>query len=102
MHAPGANASLRALVLAGLWPWLLLTGCGHSPPPKPSAPAKIAAKPVLAIKAAKEAVLKAANAPLDEGLDYERKSFYLLFASEDRSEGMRAFLEKRKPDFKGK
>jgi enoyl-CoA hydratase len=63
---------------------------------------KIAAKPVLAIKAAKEAVLKAANAPLDEGLDYERKSFYLLFASEDRSEGMRAFLEKRKPDFKGK
>jgi enoyl-CoA hydratase len=47
-------------------------------------------------------VLKAANAPLDEGLDYERKSFYLLFASEDRSEGMRAFLEKRKPDFKGK
>jgi enoyl-CoA hydratase len=63
---------------------------------------KIAAKPVLAIKSAKEAVLKAANAPLDEGLDYERKSFYLLFASEDRSEGMRAFLEKRKPDFKGK
>ena len=63
---------------------------------------KIAAKPVLAIKAAKEAVLKAANTPLDEGLDYERKSFYLLLASEDRSEGMRAFLEKRKPDFKGK
>ena len=63
---------------------------------------KIAAKPVLAIKAAKEAVLKAANTPLDEGLDYERKSFYLLFASEDRREGMRAFLEKRKPDFKGK
>lgn len=63
---------------------------------------KIAAKPALAIKAAKEAVLKAANLPLDEGLDFERKSFYLLFASEDRSEGMKAFLEKRKPDFKGK
>ena len=63
---------------------------------------KIAAKPVLAIKAAKQAVLKAANTPLDEGLDYERKSFYLLFASEDRREGMQAFLEKRKPEFQGK
>jgi enoyl-CoA hydratase len=63
---------------------------------------KIAAKPVLAIKAAKEAVLKSANTPLDEGLDYERKSFYLLFASEDRREGMKAFLEKRKPEFQGK
>jgi enoyl-CoA hydratase len=63
---------------------------------------KIAAKPALAIKAAKEAVLKAANLPLHEGLDFERKSFYLLFASEDRTEGMKAFLEKRKPEFKGK
>ena len=47
-------------------------------------------------------MLKAANTPLDEGLDYERKSFYLLFASEDRREGMKAFLEKRKPEFQGK
>jgi enoyl-CoA hydratase len=63
---------------------------------------KIAAKPPLAIKAAKEAVLKSANTGLDEGLEFERKSFYLLFASEDRSEGMKAFLEKRKPEFRGK
>ncbi|HUK40239.1 MAG TPA: enoyl-CoA hydratase-related protein [Candidatus Acidoferrales bacterium] len=63
---------------------------------------KIAAKPLLAIRQAKEAVLKAANMGLDDGLDFERKSFFTLFASEDRKEGMQAFLEKRKPVFKGK
>ena len=47
-------------------------------------------------------MLKSANSALDEGLEFERKSFYLLFASEDRTEGMKAFLEKRKAEFKGK
>ncbi len=63
---------------------------------------KIAAKPPLAVKFAKEAILKSANVPLEEGLQFERKSFYLLFASEDKKEGMKAFIEKRKPEFKGK
>jgi enoyl-CoA hydratase len=63
---------------------------------------KIAAKPPLAVKFAKESIGKALNTTLDEGLEFERKSFYLLFSSEDRREGMKAFLEKRKPAFKGK
>lgn len=63
---------------------------------------KIASKPPLAVKLAKEAVLKSCNTSLDEGLDFERKLFNTLFASEDRREGMTAFIEKRKPEFKGK
>ncbi|HWP59876.1 MAG TPA: enoyl-CoA hydratase-related protein [Candidatus Acidoferrales bacterium] len=63
---------------------------------------KIAGKPPLAVAAAKQAILRAFNAPLDEALEFERKSFYLLLASEDRQEGMKAFIEKRKPVFKGK
>jgi enoyl-CoA hydratase len=63
---------------------------------------KIAAKPPLAVAAAKEAILQAFNTGLDQGLEMERKAFYLLFSTEDRKEGMRAFLEKRKPEFKGR
>ena len=63
---------------------------------------EIAEKPPLAVRMAKEAVLKAFEAPLAEGLASERKSFYFLFATEDQKEGMHAFLEKRKGVFKGK
>ena len=63
---------------------------------------KIMVNAPLAVKFAKEAVLKAFETSLHDGLDFERKCFYLLFGSEDQKEGMRAFLEKRKPVFKGK
>ena len=63
---------------------------------------QLAEKPPLAVRMAKEAVLKAFEAPLAEGLASERKSFYFLFASEDQKEGMHAFLEKRKGVFKGR
>ncbi|WP_175986732.1 enoyl-CoA hydratase/isomerase family protein [Bacillus sp. Marseille-Q1617] len=63
---------------------------------------KLASKPPLSIRLIKESVHKAVDYSLYEGMQYERKNFYLLFASEDQKEGMKAFVEKRKPHFKGK
>ena len=56
----------------------------------------------MAVKLAKESVNRAFEAHLEEGLHFERKNFYLTFASEDQTEGMAAFVEKRQPVFKGK
>jgi len=64
--------------------------------------AEICQRSPLAVKLAKEAILKAFETSLREGVDFERKCFYLLFGSEDQKEGMKAFLEKRKPEFKGR
>lgn len=63
---------------------------------------EIAQMSPVAVQLAKEAVNKSFNALLDEGLAYERRNFYMTFASEDQKEGMKAFVEKRKPEFKGK
>lgn len=64
--------------------------------------AEIANRPPVAVRLAKEAVLKAFDTTIEMGLEYERKNFYLLFATEDMREGMAAFIEKRKPEWKGK
>ena len=61
----------------------------------------IAAQSPIAVQLAKESVLKAFEMPLQEALYFERKNFYMLFATEDQKEGMSAFVEKRKPNFKG-
>jgi enoyl-CoA hydratase len=63
---------------------------------------EIAAKSPVAVRLAKEAVDKAFDAPLSVGLEFERRAFYLARASEDAAEGLTAFTEKRKPDFKGR
>jgi enoyl-CoA hydratase len=63
---------------------------------------QVAALSPIATQLAKESVLKAFDSALEEGLQFERKNFYLLFASEDQKEGMAAFVEKRSPNFSGK
>ncbi len=63
---------------------------------------EIASKSPLATKMAKQAINKAYELGVTEGIEFERQLFYQLFSTQDKDEGMRAFLEKRKPDFRGK
>ena len=63
---------------------------------------EIASKGPVATRLAKEAVDRAYETTLGLGLEYERRALYLAFASEDAKEGLTAFTEKRKPDFKGR
>ncbi len=62
----------------------------------------VSRRPPLAVRLAKQAVLAAEETALTAGLDQERRLYELAMATEDRVEGMNAFLEKRKPDFKGR
>lgn len=64
--------------------------------------AAIAEKSPIAVGFAKQAVLAACDGALDHGFNQERRLFSMLFATEDRREGVAAFLEKRKPEFKGR
>lgn len=63
---------------------------------------QVAAMPPVAARLAKEAVLKAFDTTIESGLEFERKNFYMLFATEDAHEGMTAFIEKRPPRWQGK
>ena len=63
---------------------------------------EIAGRAPLAVRLAKEAINNAFESSLTDGLADERRAFYLLFASDDQKEGMAAFIEKRKPAWKGK
>ena len=62
----------------------------------------VARRPPLAVRLAKQAVLAADETPLGAGLDHERRLYELAMATEDRVEGMTAFLEKRRPEFRGR
>ena len=58
--------------------------------------------PTVAQRLARESVDRAFETGLDSGLDFERKALYLAFASEDAREGLSAFVEKRRPEWKSR
>ncbi len=62
---------------------------------------KIAQKAPLAVQQAKSTLLKSYETSLSDGLNFEREAFVMLAGTDDRNEGLAAFLEKRKPDFNG-
>lgn len=61
---------------------------------------EIASKPSIAVRLAKECILKSFDTTIEDGIEFERKNFYFLFSTEDKQEGMKAFIEKRKPNWK--
>lgn len=63
---------------------------------------KVAAMSQIAIQLTKDAINKAYEATLEEGLEFEKKNFFLAFGTEDKAEGMAAFIEKRAPNWKNK
>jgi enoyl-CoA hydratase len=63
---------------------------------------RVAAQSPVAVQQAKQAILRAHELALSAGLDFERRAFFLLFASDDQTEGMAAFTEKRPPDWTGR
>lgn len=63
---------------------------------------QIAALPPLALRAIKQAALQGPEQPLDQALSFERRLFQSLFDTHDQKEGMKAFIEKRKPSFEGR
>jgi enoyl-CoA hydratase len=63
---------------------------------------EIAARAAVAVRVAKKLINQAYERPLSDALNEEKQEFYKLFTTEDQKEGMKAFVEKRKPNWKGK
>jgi enoyl-CoA hydratase len=63
---------------------------------------EIAARAPISVRLAREAVNRAFEGRVDDGIDFERKAFYLLFATRDAHEGMHAFIDRRQPTYEGR
>jgi enoyl-CoA hydratase len=63
---------------------------------------ELAARPPISVRLAKEAITRAFEGRVDDGIDFERKAFYLLFATQDAHEGMHAFIDRRQPSYEGR
>ncbi|MBV9579746.1 MAG: enoyl-CoA hydratase/isomerase family protein [Chloroflexi bacterium] len=63
---------------------------------------ELAKRPPLSVRMAKEAITRAWEGRVDDGIEFERKAFYLLFATQDAHEGMQAFIDKRQPTYEGR
>jgi enoyl-CoA hydratase len=63
---------------------------------------QIAGKAPISVRLAKQAVTRAFEGRVDDGIEFERKLFYLLFATQDSHEGMHAFVDKRQPSYEGR
>src|SRR5712691_8128745 len=63
---------------------------------------ELAQRAPISVRLAKEAITRAAEGRVDDGIESERKAFYLLFATQDAHEGMHAFIDKRQPAYEGR
>jgi len=63
---------------------------------------ELSAKAPISVRLAKEAITRAFEGRVDDGIEFERKLFYLLFATQDSHEGMHAFVDKRQPTYEGR
>ncbi len=63
---------------------------------------ELAMRPPISVRLAKEAITRAFEGRVDDGIEFERKAFYLLFATQDSHEGMHAFIDRRQPTYEGR